>query len=95
MQFASTVHEPGQLAAEPLHTYGAQAGAPAVPAELLVQVPTLPARLQASQAPAQAVLQHTPSTQLPATHSLSAPQVVPRTFLGTQAEPLQYWPTMH
>ncbi len=86
---------PGQVADRPEQRPGAHEGLPAEPAGLLAQVPTLPARSQASQAPAQAVLQHTPSTQLPLTHAFAAAQVAPGAFLGTQAEPLQYWPAAH
>ena len=57
---------------------------PAEPAGVLVQVPAAPARLQASQAPAQAVLQHTPSTQFPLPHSLATWQAAPRAFFGRQ-----------
>jgi len=39
-----------------------------VVAERFEQLPTVPERLHASQAPPQAVLQHTPSTQLPVLH---------------------------
>ena len=49
-----------------------------------MQVPSAPARLQASQAAAQAVLQHTPSTQFPEAHSLPAPQVAPGAFRAVQ-----------
>jgi hypothetical protein len=45
--------------------------------------------LHASHAPPQAVLQQTPSTQLPLPHWLAAEQVVPFVFLGTQVPPLQ------
>ena len=75
----------GQLAAAPLHTYGVHDGLPVAPAGALVQVPTPPSppvRLQASQAPAQALLQHTPSTQLPLEHSTAAEQGVPAGKVG-------------
>ncbi len=85
----------GHTELSPPQKYGAHDGLPGEPAGVLAQVPTLPVRLQASQAPAQAVLQHTPSTQLPLTHAFAAAQVAPRGFLGTQAEPLQYWPAAH
>lgn len=40
----------------------------------LVQVPTVPAALQAWQLPVHALLQHTPSTQLPDVQSVPAEQ---------------------
>ena len=55
------------------------------PAGVLAQAPTLPPRLQAWQVPLQALLQQTPSTQLPLWHSLAAPQEAPADFLDTQA----------
>ncbi len=61
----------------------------------MAQLPRLPARLQASQAPAQAVSQHTPSMQLPLTQVLAAVQAAPRVFMGAQVNPVQYWPTAH
>jgi hypothetical protein len=56
-----------------------------------LQVP-LPARLQAWQVPHMAVVQQTPSRQLPLTHSLPAVlplQVVPLAFFATHAPPAQ------
>ncbi len=50
-----------------------------------LQVPTLPARLQASHAPVQAELQHTQSMHWLEPHSLAALQAAPWAFLGTQA----------
>jgi hypothetical protein len=60
-----------------------------VPAATGPQVPTLPAMLQASQAPSQAVLQHTPSTHWPLPHWLLAVQVTPGVCFGTHAPSLQ------
>jgi hypothetical protein len=74
------VQAEGHEADEPLHTYGAHEGVPTLPADTGLHVPTLPARLQASHEPPQAVLQHTPSTQLPLPHSLAAVQVAPLAF---------------
>ena len=55
-----------------------------------LHVPTLPSRLQASQAPPHAVLQHTPSTQLPLPHWLAALHTAPLFSFGTHAPlPLQ------
>jgi hypothetical protein len=60
------------------------------PAGAMVHVPTLPGRLQESQAPPlHVVLQQTPSTQLPLAHWLLAVQAVALVFLGTQAPALQ------
>jgi hypothetical protein len=56
-QLASTVQVDGQVDAAPLQTYGAQLGLPADPAGTLVQLPRLPATLQALQAPAHELLQ--------------------------------------
>jgi hypothetical protein len=79
----------GHEAEEPLQTYGPQEGVPALPATIGLHVPTIPVRLHASKAPLHAVLQHTPSTQLPLTHSLAAEQVAALGFLGTHAPPAQ------
>ena len=54
-----------------------------------LHVPTLPAWLQESQAPVQAVLQHTPSTQLPLRHSLETVHVAGGDFFATHAPPPQ------
>jgi hypothetical protein len=61
-----------------------------------VHVPTLPRTLQASQAPPpHAVLQHTPSTQLPLPHWLEAEHVAPLVFRGTHTPALQKLPLLH
>jgi hypothetical protein len=60
-----------------------------------LHVPTLPATLQASQELPHAVLQHTPSTQLPLPHWLAAEHVAPLVFLGTHAPALQKLPLLH
>jgi len=49
-----------------------------------------PVMLQATQAPLQVVLQHTPSTQLPEVHSQLVLQVAPFVFLPVQVVPEQY-----
>jgi hypothetical protein len=55
-----------------------------------VQVPALPATLQASQDLSQAVLQQTPSAaQKPLAHSFVLVHVAPFAFLATQPPPLQ------
>jgi hypothetical protein len=58
----------------------------ACPKATLVQVPTLPVTLHAWQLPLHAVLQHTPSTQLPLRQSPFAAHVSP--FVNTQAPAL-------
>ena len=83
------VQDVGQLADEPLHTYGEHEGLPALPEATALHVPTLPVTLQASHAPPHAVLQHTPSTQLPLPHWLVAEHVAPLDILGTHAPALQ------
>jgi hypothetical protein len=50
---------------------------------MAVQVPKLPERLQASQAPEQLVLQQRPSTQLALTHSFQTVHVWPLAFLAS------------
>jgi hypothetical protein len=56
---------------------------------MLVQVPWLPDRLHALQAPLQALLQQTPSTQNPLEHWLFPEQLAPFDCLGAQVVPLQ------
>lgn len=73
----------GQSADDPEQAKGAHAGSPCLPEDRRVHFPALPATLQTSQGPAQAVSQQTPSTQLPDWHSAPATQAVPRTPLGT------------
>jgi hypothetical protein len=67
MHWLSAVHVVGHVAA-PSHRYGVQLGAPALPFGANVQVPSEVARLQTSQAPPHAVLQHTPSDAKPLAH---------------------------
>ena len=57
MQLASLLQLPGHEADVPLQTSGEQDGVPALPAVMLVQLPSVPVRLHASQAPPQAALQ--------------------------------------
>jgi hypothetical protein len=59
---------------------------------MLPQAPEAPpvfAAEQAWQLPPHAVLQHTPSTQLPELHSLPAVHMEPLVFRGLHATPLQ------
>ena len=74
----------GQSALTPSHTEGAQDGEPALPRGWMVHVPTLPIRSQASQAPAHAALQQTPSTQKPLPHWLARVQQAPFGWGATQ-----------
>jgi hypothetical protein len=60
-----------------------------VPAGTGEQVPTLPAMLQASQAPMQALSQQTPSAQIPLEHSPGAVQSAPIDFFGMHVVPTQ------
>ena len=64
-------------------------GLPELYIGLGLHVPTLPARLQASHESPHAVLQQTPSTQLPLAHWLAAEHVGPMGFLGTHDPELQ------
>ncbi len=86
---ASFAQLDGQEALDPLHTKGEHDGLPDVPAALLLQMPTEPATLQASHAPEQALLQQTPSTQLPLEHWLFPVHVAALASFATQLVPLQ------
>jgi hypothetical protein len=68
VHWASVAQVVAQEADVPPQVYGAQDGLPPLPAGTTEQVPTLPLRLHASQAPPHAVLQQTPSAQLPELH---------------------------
>lgn len=94
MHWASTVQLAGHELVAPLQRYGVQDGlALDAPAGAATQLPTVPARLQKSQPRPQAVLQHTPSTQLPEVHWLAPEQVRPLACFGTHRfEPLHQWP---
>jgi hypothetical protein len=59
----------------------------------LTHVPTDPETLQASHAPAQPVLQQTPSTQLPLVHWLAPEHALPLASLAMQLVPLHQSPT--
>jgi hypothetical protein len=54
-----------------------------------VQVPAVPDRLQATHGPAQALLQQTPSTQIPKAQSQALVQVEPFARLAVQVLPEQ------
>lgn len=73
-----------------VHVYGAHDGLPGAPKPLAEQVPTLPTMLQASHAPPHAVLQHTPSMQLPLRHDAPTVQLAPFARLPTHMPPVQY-----
>jgi hypothetical protein len=85
----------GHAAERPLHRYGAHDGLPAPPAGTLVQVPSVPLRLHALHAPAQAPLQQVPSTQFPLVHSPPLVHVTPFACFIVQAVPLQKYPATH
>jgi hypothetical protein len=87
--WASEAQVAPQLAEVPVHRYGPQVGLPVLPVATGLHVPTLPATLQASQAPPHAELQHTPSTHWPLPHWLLAEQAVLLVCLGTHAPALQ------
>jgi hypothetical protein len=57
---------------------------------MFVQVPTVPARLHALQAPTHVELQHTPSTQLVLVHSVPSEQAVPFENSAQTPLPLQF-----
>jgi hypothetical protein len=71
-----------QLPLDP-QVYWPQPFSGSVPAGRLVQVPRLPARLQARQGPVHVVLQQRPSTQLPEAHSQPKEHVAPLDFSAT------------
>ena len=58
-----------------------------IPLPTFAQVPR-PFRLQAWQVPQEAVVQQTPSTQLPLPHSWAAAQSAPLPFCATQLPPV-------
>ena len=83
------VASPLQLGVVPPHS-----PAGSVPTGMLVHVPTVPIRLQATQVVTQVVSQQTPSTQLPEMHSAPMPQVSPLAL--THVEPPSHtWVPMH
>jgi hypothetical protein len=55
----------------------------------VVQTPTEPGTSQAWHWPPQALLQQTPSTQLPLTHEFEAVHAPPSAIFGTHAPALQ------
>ena len=90
------VQRMGQSASVPLQTMAPpQAGLPGSVAGAGEQVPAVALRLQRSQLPLQAALQHTPSAQKPDWHSALEPQVAPCTLSVTQAPLLQNRPGAH
>jgi hypothetical protein len=92
MQFASVVQVVGQVVPVPLHTNGVQDGVPVAPEERTLHVPSElapSATVQASQAPAQAVLQHTPSVQKPLVHWSLAVHVLALADFATHWPPSQ------
>ncbi len=88
-QSVSAAQLVAQVALDPEHTYGAHEGEPALPLLLIAHVPSTlaPAATEhASQAPEQAVLQQTPSTQDPDWHWLRAEHFAP------SAARVTHWP---
>jgi len=59
------------------------------------QVPVEPALSQASHWPSQAVVQHTPSTQLPERHWVAAVQAMPLGMRATHMLSRQKLPSAH
>ena len=89
------VQKMGQSDKLPLHTTEPpQAGLPGSDAGAGAQVPGVP-RLQRSQLPLQAWVQHTPSAQNPDWHSTLEPQVTPVTFNVAQRPFSQKRPAAH
>jgi hypothetical protein len=86
-------HEPAQASLPPDAAWHAFRGS--APSATAVQIPTDPVVLQYSQFPAHAELQHTPSTQLPDTHSALPTHASPSAFCGWHALPSQYWSPGH
>jgi hypothetical protein len=86
----------GQSARVPLQTTAPpQAGLPGSFAGAGLQVPLVVARLQRSQLPLQAWVQHTPSAQKPEPHSELEPQFVPITLRVAQWPLSQNRPDAH
>jgi hypothetical protein len=67
------------------------AGVGAVPLATLLQVPTVPVRLQLLHVAEQASLQQTPCSQYPDMHSAAVVQMAPLDFC-TQTLPTQLYP---
>jgi hypothetical protein len=88
LQSESAAHESLQPSV-PLQSVRPHSFWGSVPPATGAQVPRLPATSQASQAPVQAVAQHTPSTQRPPRHSASTPHAVPFAFCPTQTPWMQ------
>jgi hypothetical protein len=83
----SAVQVVTQAASVPLQVERPHSLPGSVPAVEMVQLPTLPTVLQASQAPPHAPLQQTPSAQKPEVHWLPPPQEAPSTFFAVQVPP--------
>ena len=86
-QSAAPVQLDGQPVSVPLQRYAPHAGEGVAPSAATLHWPTLPARLQRSQDPVQAVLQQTPSAQLPELHAALRLQGLPSTSLGWHVPP--------
>jgi hypothetical protein len=83
----SEVQVATQAASVPLQVESPHSLPGSVPAVEMVQLPTVPAALQASQAPPHAPLQHTPSAQEPELHWLPPLQDAPSSFFAVQTPP--------
>ena len=87
-QLPSVTQVFGQLGEAPLHTYGEQDGAPMPPDTWLVHVPGV--ALQVWQAPAQALVQQTPSAvHWFDAHATALVQAAPGACFGAQVVPAQ------
>jgi hypothetical protein len=85
LQSSSVPHEAMHAAALPLQNVRVHSLPGSIRLGTLAQVPTAPTRLQAWHVPAQAVLQHTPSTQLPEAHWSGDAQSRPWPFFAAHA----------
>jgi hypothetical protein len=84
-------HDPDR----PVHTKVPHAGDPVDPAARFPHTPGASGELQASQAPAQAVLQHTPSTQKPDLHWFPEVHRVPLDGSARHRTPVHWKPSWH
>jgi len=83
----------GQSSSEPLQASGEQLGVPGAPEATGRQVPVVPVPSQRSHAPAQGVLQQTPSAHAPVAHTAAEAHAVPCALSGTHAGAWQKVPS--
>ena len=95
LQSALSAHPDRQLAPVPLHQVAPHSEVGSLAAAWGEQVPSFPARLQASQVPAQPPLQQTPSTHEAVAHSPAAVQASPAALRALHAPAAQYSPGLH